>query len=196
MTPRLNAATTHIALILFLIGLAVPAAAGTITYDVQAYIDGRSLLIFSGSTLQWHNLSFTVPGKHGGNDFPTTITSTSNSGTVTSQWLPNWPGGETGDQYSDIYTPLIPAFPGASITGVNLTVSQARNSLTIYQMPTSGNGYTLILDFDDEGPGGSAWYRGLVTVTTSDPASIPEPGTLLLAGAGVLLIGLCRRVRA
>ncbi len=167
---------------------------------MQAYIDGRSLLIFSGSSLQWQNLAWTVPGKHEGNDFPTIIGSSVNGSTVVEQWFPVWPDGETGVQYSEAFAlfALIPpafAYPGPSITGVSLTVSQARESLTIYQMPGPGNGYTLVLDFNDSGTGGSAWYRGSVTITTSDPASIPEPGTLLLAGAGVALLGLCRRIR-
>ncbi len=71
---------------------------------------------------------------------------------------------------------------------------QARRSLTIYQMPGAGNGYTLILDFDDEAAGGSAWYQGIVAVTTSDPEAIPEPGTLFLAGAGALFVFLFRRL--
>lgn len=198
MLARLAHVTRRMALIISLIGLAAPAAAGTITYDVQAYIDGRSLLIFSGNTLQWHNLSFTVPGKHEGNNFPSIISSALNGSAVMSgvEWFPVWPGGEAGEQFSSLFAMLDPALPGAAVTGVHLTALQARESLSIYQLPDSGNGYTLIVDFNDNATGGSAWYRGLLTVTTSDAAPVPEPGTLLLAGAGLLLMGVHSRIRS
>ncbi len=194
MTPPLTAAARQAALLLLLCGLVLPAAAGTITYDIQAYIDGRSLLIFSGYTLQWHNLSFTVPGKHDGHNDPTIIIASANSSTVTAYWYPYWPDGETGDQYSYENTSLNPPFHGYAYTGITLTAVQARGSLTIYQMPGAGNNYTLILDFDDEAVGGSAWYRGIVTVGTFDPEAIPEPGTFFLTGAGALLVFLYRRL--
>ncbi|MBI4889189.1 MAG: PEP-CTERM sorting domain-containing protein [Acidobacteria bacterium] len=185
-------------ILLFLLILAClgvqSVSAATIVYDIQAVIDGRSLLLMQGSTLQWHNLSFTVPGQHSG-DNPTILSSTLNGVPVMNavQWWPNWPGGTSGDQLSDVFNSLDPALPGATIASISLDVISGREALSIYQAPTSGNGYQLILDFDDTVTGGSAWYDARLTVNTRDEiGQIPEPGTAVMLGAGLLLIFLRR----
>jgi len=38
------------------------------TLQIDAYIDGRSLLTIQGNTVQWVNDAFFVPGKHEGNN--------------------------------------------------------------------------------------------------------------------------------
>lgn len=83
--------------------------------------------------------------------------------------------------------------PGAEALSLNLTVLQARDALSILTLPSSGNGYQLILDFNDDTSGSAAWYRARVTIETAD-ASIPEPASVALAGAGLVLL-LWRRKR-
>ena len=61
---------------------------------------------------------------------------------------------------------------------VTLTVLQARCSLSLYQQPTSSNGYTLILDFNDDPVAGAAWYEARLDVSTMAPV-----GPILQLGA-------------
>ena len=54
-----------------LLVIAAPSAtAGTITYDIQAYIDSRDELVFRGTTMQWHHKEGAAPGRHGGANEP------------------------------------------------------------------------------------------------------------------------------
>jgi hypothetical protein len=172
------------------------ASAGVITFEVQAFVDGRSLLIFQGDTLQWHNLTWTAPGIPGSDNYPTTISSTLNAAVHMNavNWYPSWPGGSFGDQWSSVLTGMDPDMPGAEALSVNLTVLQARDALSILTLPSSGNGYQLILDFDDDTSGGAAWYGARVTIETTD-ASIPEPASVALAGAGLALLLWWRKRR-
>lgn len=90
-------------LVAWLIALSGVAAAATITIDIQAFIDGRSLLIFQGDTMQWHNLDYNAPGRWDGNR--PTIFDTALNGVpqwTDYNWYPDWPGGAYGDVWSSI----------------------------------------------------------------------------------------------
>ena len=87
------------------------------TMDIQARIDGQSLLIVQGSSVQWHNLSFCAPGLHSGDcgavNLPTII-STAVDGTPNLTglyWRPSWPSGPSSDVYSSTGAILVPSFP-------------------------------------------------------------------------------------
>ncbi|RPI09536.1 MAG: PEP-CTERM sorting domain-containing protein [Acidobacteriales bacterium] len=179
--------------------LTATASASLITFTVDAFIDGRSLLIFQGDTLQWHNLTYNAPGipSNPNEDYPTIITSTLNSVVQINavSWYPDWPGGTSSDVYSSTFTGLNPDMPGAEIVSVGIAPLQARYILGILQSPNAGNGYTLILDFNDDAPGGGAWYGALVSIETAD-AGVPEPTSIVLAGAGLALLYWWRRREA
>jgi hypothetical protein len=178
-----------------LAALAFPelVSGASIVIDVDVRIDGRSLLIVQGNTLQWHNLSFCAPGQHffscGDTNLPTTI-STSLDGVpvlVDQDWFPAWPSGNSGDVFSDLFSGLDPA-PPASDSTVSLDALVARESLTILQLPSAANGYALILDFDDTFTSGSAIYSARITIDT-----VPEPSTFGLVAASLFLVGSLRR---
>jgi len=66
---------------------------------------------------------------------------------------------------------------------VLLTVIQGRDALTIAQLPTTANGETLILDFNDDALGGAAYYQAELTITTD--VTVAEPGSLVLFGVAL-----------
>lgn len=167
------------------LALAGASAAPAFQLNVDAFIDGRSLLFIWGQSTQWHNLTYTVPGKHDGHNDPTKYDSV--NGLI--NWYPNWTQN-SGDTWSDTYTSLNFILPAAEQT-VTIVTKTARGSLTIYQQPLSANGYKLGLDFNDEGPIGAAWY----SVTLNIPQVVPLPGTLALLGSGLMALLWRRRRR-
>lgn len=181
-------------LVLMMFSIAAELSAATITIDVKTCIDGQTLLLIQGNTLQWHNLQFEVPGVHSScpaGSQPTFISTTLDGVPVLTNfaWTPTWSNGTSGDVFSSIFTELTPSLPGSD-TNVSLSVIQARNSLTTNQLPTAGNGYELILDFNDAPLGGPAIYEGEVTVT-----NIPEPTSVSLEMVGfvTLFCFVCQR---
>ncbi|MCU0233775.1 MAG: hypothetical protein MUE90_07075 [Thermoanaerobaculales bacterium] len=177
-----------------LFGLAILTVAGSLsagTIAVEAWIDGRSQLILKGNTAQWYHLDFTAPGR-GGVTYPTVINGV--------DWFPVWPGdpGNPNNSFcncfSDVFTGVNPPLP-ASALPVTLNIVQARAGVSILQQPSSGNDYELIVEFNDNGPGGAAWY--LIELQTADPipaASGPGAALLALLIAAAAVIALRARL--
>jgi hypothetical protein len=175
--------------LLIALGLAMacwcqPAAAYEL--EVNAWIDGYSQLIIQGSTVQWHNLAWTVPGWEPPlSDVPTTLT-TADMGAV--EWHPAWTG-YTGDQLSDQFTGL--NLPLAAVDQiVSFTPIAVRWDAFISQQPSAANAYTLIVDFNDNPPGGADYYT-----VRLDYTPVPLPGALALAGPSLLGIMIWGRKR-
>ncbi|MGA2265825.1 MAG: PEP-CTERM sorting domain-containing protein [Phycisphaerae bacterium] len=185
---------------------AVSAASANITMslDIRAYTDGRDLLVIQGDTMQWHHLDFAAVGRWGKDiddsnawaNEPTILSTTLNGATVMNgyAWLPDWPGHPWPDEirdedsFSAVFSSLTPALPATDMT-VDLTAIQARSELSIFQYPTAANGYTLILDFNDDDPSGADWYEAKVDINY-----VPEPATLsLLVLGGLATLGNRRR---
>ena len=128
----------------------------------QAYIDGRDELIIQGNTLQWDHFDFAAPGRLGGVNYPTIITTTLNGVTQMNgvDWIPTWPDPPPDPirfpAMSSVFTGLTPTIPDT--TDVTLTVITARDSMTIAQLPSASNGFTTLLEFNDDPSG----RRGLV----------------------------------
>ncbi len=169
------------------------ANAALITLDVQAYIDGRDRLHFQGGSLWWEHFDYAVVGRHVGN-FTTDLTVDSNP---TINWLPNWPGHPYPDQIystyavSDPYTGLSPALP-ATAQNVNFYPINVRSSAGIVEYPSAANAYTLVVEFNDNSWGGSAWYEVKLEYNA---AVVPLPPTVLLLGSGLLGLVGWRRFR-
>jgi len=163
--------------------------ATTITFDVQALIDGRDQLIIKGDTLQWHHLDNATVGRHMGQNQPT-IFSTMLDGVpelTNIQWIPNWPEAPPAEiryeAWSSIYTGLTPALPGNDMI-VSLIPISSRCATSIVQTPTSENGYSLVVEFNDNAASSSAWYHSRLDISFSE-TSIPEPITGILFGIGI-----------
>jgi hypothetical protein len=148
------------------------AAEQTLTLDITAYIDGRDHLIIRGGSLLWHHLDFAAPGRLGGVNLPTTISTTLNSAPVLTNfnWFPVWPYPPPNEIrfecYSSTFTGLNPSLPDSSMT-VTLTPKRARGSVSIVQTPSASNNQTLIVEFNDDPFGGADYYEILLTIETS-----------------------------
>jgi hypothetical protein len=128
---------------------------------IEAHIDGRSQLILRGNTVQWHHLDFAAPGRHEFRNEPTII----NNAT----WFPVWPDVPDEENrfcncFSDVFKPVKPALPRQDIS-VNLNLLQSRDQTAIIQYPSEENGYTLIVEFDDNSFPGSDDYIVEVQLT-------------------------------
>jgi hypothetical protein len=120
------------------------------TIRVEAFIDGRSQLIIRGNTAQWRHFEANGPGYD--DDYPTIING--------ADWYPTWLGGDPSDCQGCLSSVFSGVCPGISAVEQNVTLSviQARESATIIQQPSVDNSYTLIVEFNDNEPGGAAWY--------------------------------------
>lgn len=127
---------------------------GTPTLTVRAYVDGRSHLIIQGNIVHWHHLDFVAPGRHQGADEPTALNGKA--------WLPTWPDvpdPENGDCDCDSSSFAgIPPLADQSQT-VALDLIAARDQVTIIQQPDQSNGFTLIVEFNDNDLGNPDWYE-------------------------------------
>ena len=172
-----------------ILGVVGPARSDTITLDVTADIDGSDALIIVGNTLQWEHFDYTPVGLSNSNYPSTILTTTLNGATELNNdaWTASWPNGTGFGAYSSVFSGLIPTIPTSGVT-VTLDVEQARDSLALIQLPSSSNGGTTILEFNDDGPSGNALYEGKLTFTTSASA-VPEPSSLLLSFFGLGLAG-------
>jgi hypothetical protein len=176
-----------VAILGLVIGMVSPSRSDTITLDVTADIDGRDDLIIVSNTLQWHHFDFTPVGLHNP-DYPSTILTTTLDGATDLNayaWTPTWPDGTGYGAYSSTFSGLIPALPMENMTVV-LDVEQARSMLTLVQLPSASNGYTTIVEFNDDAPASDALYEGKLTFTSS---AVPEPSTFVLSFLSLGLLG-------
>jgi len=151
---------------------------GPLILNVRAFIDGRSRLIVRGDTAYWHHYDFAAPGRHfdapGGN-VPTFLNG--------AEWCPSWRGDPPDlepcapvnnqlpwcdcDSSSYVGIPIL----SAKSQTVGLEVIQARYRVYIVDQPDQGNGYTFIVEFDDDPLGGPDWYEINLTYQ-EEPAAI------------------------
>ena len=120
----------------------------TDSITVEAYIDGRSQLILSGSSAQWHHFNYAAPGRWRLADEPTIINGV--------EWFPTWPDvpdpeNRCGECYSSVFTGVSPPLPPTKMD-VELVPIQSRFETSVVQYPTPSNGYSLVIEFNDNRP--------------------------------------------
>lgn len=167
--------------------LGLPPAANAYTLDIDAYIDGRDWLILQGNTAQWLHLDFAAVGRWNFQDLATSFNGTA--------WTPDWPGYAAPNEIrvsgamSSVYAGLNPALPSGPMAVTLTKLTSGRGPVSIVQVPDSSNAYTLKLEFNDNDIGEPAtsyadWYKVRLDITP-----VPEPATVSLMLAGLLLTG-------
>lgn len=135
------------------IDAAIDAPPPSFHVRVEGYIDGRSHLIFNGTTVYWHHYQFAAPGREVFVNYPTRFNGV--------EWQPVWPDlpdAENRDCNCDssTYETLPTAVPRLELPAT-VTVVATRRAPSVIQQPTQMNDFTLIVELSDLGAGGSAW---------------------------------------
>ena len=196
----------RITLVIALSFASLSANAATVTVDVTSMIDGESQIIIKDDSIQWHHLSWIVPGVSASNALditPTTI-SYSIDGVLqqTANWYPSWPtphwdarvsNGSTNNwnrdnQLSDIFSGF--SIPISSATSdFTLTPYSSRGLTSITELPSPANGNALVIDFNDAPIGASAIYSSSISFT----AAVPESDSSTIFLIGLALFSLMKR---
>jgi PKD repeat protein len=191
--PLLHTPGCHVPMYLMaaVVAMAQSATADTITVDVRDFEDGLDYLILQGSNVQWQHFDFSVPGYNGD---PTSIITTLDGNTILDNypWYPTWPNGTASGAYSSQFSGLTPVLPSGQLTSFTMTVIEARYEMNLIQTPDATNGYTTIVEFDDDPIGGADYYEvlltyqtGLSTAFTANPTNGVVPLTVNFTSAGV-----------
>jgi hypothetical protein len=160
-------ASTIATMLLLLMSLAA-SAQDIHDLTVTGLIDGRDLFYITPTTLHWHHLDFAVVGRYGGANFPTGLLMDKRApNTQYLSWIPDWPCKEwecrNEEVDSSIFQLDFPLTPHYQLTGLKVIQAPPGGSITVYQYPSADNGYTTIIDFNDDPLGGPHWYRVLLT---------------------------------
>jgi hypothetical protein len=184
-------------MILFLFSLATQCFGAVL--NVQAFVDGRSQLEIQSNKVRWNHFDYDAPGWKNPGYEPTILNST--------EWFP-WPEDSIDSHlhcngcYSEWYTHLSPALASTAIP-IEVTVispgpgERPGGMIWVVEQPSASNGYTAIVEFDDNSPPGgwdyiiSITYSGAETPPTGIP-TLSEWGmiimSLLLAGSAIWMI--------
>lgn len=130
-----------------------------LTLRVGAWMDGRSQLVFQGSTVHWHHYDYAAPGREAFVNKPTTFDGV--------EWLPTWPDQPDAENRfcdcdSSSYETLpisVPTYP----TTTTVTPVAVRAAPSVIQQATAANNWTLIVELSDLGSGGS--FADVVDIT-------------------------------
>ena len=147
--------------------------------EIQAHIDGRDHLLVKGDTMQWHHLDYAAVGREAGSNSPTLIGGLISSSYTLKSWLPDWPelppANIRFEAYSSVLHGVQPPIP---TDGVPWQVEKifGRGRVDIVEQPNAANGFTLVLEFDDNRFGGSAFYGVVLSKVPADARSEIELG--------------------
>lgn len=164
----------------------------TSTIHVLAWIDGRSWLILDDDTATWQHFDFAAPGRLNCN------TGAPEESTFLDgvRWDPVWPDVPDcenrfcGGCFSSTFTGLQTPIPNFDFTPVLVPI-HSRYVSRILEYPSAGNGYRVVIEFDDDPPGGADWYEvdlvlggcGTAPYCSSAPNSSGSAATLSVAGS-------------
>jgi hypothetical protein len=146
---------------------ATQSHAAAFVVEIEALIDGRDQLIIQGNTLQWHHLRFAAvgrhDGRHDGRNKPTVVSTQLNGVTIMDgvEWIPQWsappPDRINSGEFSSIFTDLAPGLPLAELS-LQLIEIESRGATTMVELPTAANGFSTVIDFNDNSLGALEIY--------------------------------------
>lgn len=134
--------------------------------EIWAYIDGRDRLHMTPYSIWWEHFDYAAVGRFFGANEPTYlfVREATRNGETSQRidWIPSWNAPPGNYELRDVYAVSAPyalPFP-TPVKNPDLLVTglEARERLTTIQSPTAGNGYELVLEFNDYRSGGPAWY--------------------------------------
>jgi len=144
------------------INLANEMPSNSIDINVRAFIDGKSQIKIQDNQLWWHHIEAAAPGVYEGANEPTTINGI--------DWFPVWPFNDEGRECDCESDKFDLASAGIQLSNdlelLELRVVNARDSASIIQPPSAGNGFLTIIELDDPS-GGPEWYE-VIAVFFSD----------------------------
>lgn len=129
--------------------------------QVDAYIDDLSRLYIQGESVVWRHYWWWAPGQHGSNNYPTYLNGFS--------WLPLWQGNPFF--CNGCYSSEFIGIPGlydeplqtytSQLIATSLTLGGSpvtrQSTISIFQMPSATNNYTLVVEFHDP-EAGAVWF--------------------------------------
>ena len=130
-----------------------------LTLRVEAWMDGRSQLVFQGSAVHWHHYEYAAPGREAFVTKPTVFDGV--------EWYPTWPDDPDAENRfcdcdSSSYETLpisVPAVPSTT----TVTAVAVRAQPSVVQQASAENSWTVIVELSDLGFGGS--FADVVDVT-------------------------------
>ncbi len=133
------------------------------TLRVRAEIDGRSQLLVRNFMARWRHFDHAAPGRlnYSPNNADASLVEQPEPTWINGErWDPEWPGpGENRDCQgceSSVYASPKMLVPDRE-SHVTLRVLQARHEVRLLE--PEGDGGTLVVEFDDNPPGGDDWYE-------------------------------------
>jgi hypothetical protein len=138
---------------------------------VRAYVDGKSRLVVTPNAIRWDHLEHAKPGQWSEKNEPTYVNGYA--------WIPTWPSSSATAVESSS-----PLAVNLSLSGsVEITKVAARWQVEIIQQPAADNGFTLVIEFNDDPPGigGPAWYE--VILSRLSVAAVPRVSPAFLRSA-------------
>ncbi len=166
-----------------------PCSPASAKINIRADIDGRSRLIIQDNAVQWQHYDWAAPGREPAVDLPTIVDC--------AEWYPVWSdipdrrNDFCGGCLSSIFTPDPPRPNVANFVGIQRV--KCRHRCDVIQAPKSTNGFTLVIEFDDNPVPSSTEYEidillGKAATVLSDPAA-PGATTIEVESAEGFAVG-------
>jgi hypothetical protein len=131
---------------------APPDTPAPLQLRIEAWMDGRSQLVFTGHSVHWHHYQYAAPGRELFVNKPTLFDGV--------EWYPTWPDvpdAENRDCNCDSSTyDQLPITVPLTPTIASVTPIQVRKPPSVIQQASDANGFTLIVELTDVGASGSS----------------------------------------
>jgi VCBS repeat-containing protein len=156
------------------------AQPGHTQVHIRALVDGHDQLIVDDGKLRWEHFDNVVVGWWNGNSYvnePTYVNVTNGVSTYSVDWTPQWriflspdPLRSHGISSALDLTQFGDFTKDSTVT---MTVTNARDSVSLVGLPTQANGWQARVDFNDNPSGASDWYDITLDFSQSQSKFVP-----------------------